>query len=190
MDIIIRNAVIEDCPFLARCVMAAMGLTDLNEPCVDDLRYKTIKELCEMEHSLYCWYYFRVAVDKETGKATGCLLSYDGKRYARARDLSFRYAEEKTGLTLGDSDMETCKGEYYLDSLAVLPEYRGNSIGHLLINDAIRIGAENRHSRFTLIAEKDSSALRNYYRQAGFTEEEEIIFCNHPYIRMVYHLCR
>ena len=140
MDITIRDAVPTDVPFLARCVMAAVGTLDMAEKAEDNPAYETICELCAMEHSLYCWNHFRVAVDTKTGEPIGSLLAYDGKRYARARDLAFSYAAEKTGTDLGDSDMETCKGEYYLDSMAILPQYRGHKIGHALIQDATEQG--------------------------------------------------
>ena len=188
MDITIRDAVPTDVPFLARCVMAAVGTLDMAEKAEDNPAYETICELCAMEHSLYCWNHFRVAVDTKTGEPIGSLLAYDGKRYARARDLAFSYAAEKTGTDLGDSDMETCKGEYYLDSMAILPQYRGHKIGHALIQDAIEQGKQLKHSRFTLIAEKEAESLKAYYSVLGFIPEEEIIFFGHPYIRMALHI--
>lgn len=188
MDIIIRDAEIEDVPFLARCVMAAVGTLDLEDDTKDNPSYDIICELCAMEHSLYCWNHFRVAVDRATGKPVGSLLAYDGKRYARAREMSFSYAEEKLGIRFDDSDMETCRGEYYLDSMAVLPEYRGHRIGHALIQDAIEQGRQDRHTRFTLIAEKDAPALQSYYSLLGFAPEEEILFFGQPYVRMVHNV--
>jgi GNAT superfamily N-acetyltransferase len=84
--------------------------------------------------------------------------------------------------------METCKGEYYLDSMAILPQYTGHKIGHALIQDAIEQGKQLNHCRFTLIAEKEAESLKAYYSVLGFIPEEEIMFFGHPYIRMALHI--
>ena len=188
MDIIIKDAEPTDVPFLARCVMAAVGTLDMADKPEENPAYETICEICAMDHSLYCWNHFRIAIDNSTGEPIGSLLAYDGKRYARARDLAFSYAAEKLGMEFGDSDMETCKGEYYLDSMAILPEYRGHKIGHKLMLDAIEQGKERKHCRFTLIADKDAESLQSYYSALGFVPEEEIMFFGHPFIRMALHI--
>lgn len=184
----IRSAVQEDVPFIVRCVMAAAGIRDMEEEIHDDLQSTVIREVCAMEHSLYHWKHARLAFDIHTDKPIGCLIAYDGKRYARAREMTFEYLEEHLGWTIEDTDMETCKGEYYIDSLAVLKEYRGKSIGKMLVEDAVAEAIEAGHSRLTLIAEKEAPALQAYYSAIGFDYEEEIIFFGRPYVRMVRNI--
>ena len=183
--IIIRDATIDDSGFIARCVMAAAGICDFTEDPADETRKRVFNELCAMDHSLYCWNHARIAVDNETGKSAGCLISYDGYRYARAREMTFGYFEEQTGMKIEECDMETCKGEYYLDSLAVAPQYRGRSIGRMLIDDALNKGYESGHRRFSLIAEKHSEPLLKYYSGIGFKAEEDIVFFGTDYLRMI-----
>lgn len=182
-DIRIRPASPEDVAFIAKCVMAAARMKDMEDSSDDDSETLVMREICAMEHSLYYWTHVRIAED--SGIPVGCLVAYDGRRYARARDLTFGYAEEKLGWEIVDTDMETCKDEYYLDSMAIIPEYRGRNIGKMLIQDAVNQGYEAGHSRFTLIAEKEALSLQSYYASMGFAPEEEIIFFGHPYVRMV-----
>lgn len=184
-NITIRSAEADDVTFIARCVMAAAGVKDLDEPAGDDRHSTAFMEVCGIEHSLYYWNHVRIAVDDLTGTAVGCLVAYDGRRYARSREMTFGYIAEKLGMTIEETDMETCKGEYYLDSMAILPEYRGRNIGKMLIEDAVSQGFAEGHNRFTLIAEKEAASLQSYYSSIGFVPEEEIIFFGHPYVRMV-----
>lgn len=180
----IRSAVQEDIPFISRCVMAAAGIRDMDNES-DDTQSSVIRDICAMEHSLYNWNHARIAVDSQTDMPVGCLIGYDGKRYARAREMTFGYLEEHLGWKVKDTDMETCKGEYYIDSLAVIPEYRGKGIGRLLVEDAISEAREAGHNRLALIAEIEAPALQSYYYSMGFNPEEEIIFFGTRYIRMV-----
>lgn len=183
--IIIRDATIEDSGFIAQCVMAAAGICDFAEDSVDQTSREVFNELCGMDHSLYCWNHARIAVDAETGCPAGCIIAYDGNRYARAREMTFGYFEERTGKKIEECDMETCKGEYYLDSLAVTPRYRGRSIGRMLIEDAVDKGYESGHRRFSLIADLNSEYLLDYYSEIGFSPEEPIVFFGTDYLRMI-----
>lgn len=184
-EISIRDANAEDVPFIARCILAAAGALELKDDWMAQTgdRIALMEELCAMEHSLYCWNHVRIACDRDI--PVGCLLAYDGKRYARAREMTFTYVQERTGMIMEDSDMETCRDEYYLDSMSVLPSYRKRGIGHMLMADAMSIGQKLRHTRFSLIADKEVPALQRHYASVGFEIEEEIRFFGHQYYRML-----
>lgn len=183
--IYIRDAAADDVPFISRCILAATGALDI----CDKWQHQNngsvtlMEELCALEHSLYSWSHVRIACDGDI--PVGCLLSYDGKRYARAREFTFSYAEERIGKPFEDSDMETCKDEYYMDSMAILPSYRKRRIGLMLMSDAVERGRMAGHTRFSLMAEKKAISLQEYYRKAGFMKEEEIRFFGHQYYRMI-----
>ena len=53
------------------------------------------------------------------------------------------------------------------------------------MNAAMEVAARQGHKKVTLIADNHAPRLRAYYSQLGFKEVEEIIFFDHPYIRMV-----
>lgn len=188
--IVIRDSDQRDLAFLAECVMAAANIAPIEEieAGAEPQTLATMKEICNCDWSLYWYGHSITAEDTETGKPVGCLVSYDGAIYESARKRTFSYAMEKLGINLAESGMETEEGEYYLDSMTTLPSYRGQKIGHRLMNAAIERGIAAGHRKFSLIADKNAPRLREYYKSIGFIEDEEIIFFGHPYIRMIRHI--
>ena len=186
----IRPALREDVPFLAKVVAVAASLVTMEElrDNDNDERIKVMEELCASDWSLYSWQRAITAFDQESGRSVGCIISYDGAIYEKARALTFSYAEKRLGKNFGTTDIETRPGEYYLDSMAILPEFRGEKLGQRLMNAAMEVAARQGHKKVTLIADKHAPRLRAYYSQLGFIEAEEIIFFDHPYIRMVKEL--
>ena len=184
---VIRPALPEDVAFLAKVVAVAASLVTMEElqENVSDERLKVMEELCASDWSLYSWQRAITAVDQESGRSVGCIISYDGAIYEKARALTFSYAEKRLGKNFGTTDIETHPGEYYLDSMAILPEFRGDKLGQRLMNAAMEVAARQGHKKVTLIADKHAPRLRAYYSQLGFKEVEEISFFDHPYIRMV-----
>ena len=54
---------------------------------------------------------------------------------------------------------ETGPGEYYLDTLAVVPEYRHRGIGRALLEDGIRLGKSKGFDLITLVVDSDMPDL-------------------------------
>lgn len=96
--------------------------------------------------------------------------------------------------TFSDAEPECEAGEYYLDSLAVHPDFRGmlfdyegstEKLGHILLLDGIRCGQALGFSRTGLIVDVDRPRLHHYYSQLGFRPVRDILFFGHHYTRMV-----
>lgn len=185
--IVIRETSEADIRFLAEVVVAAASLGTVEEIKAGKLEdvVEVMMEICRSDWSLYWYKLALTAEDTETGKPVGCILGYDGARYAEARKKTFAYAEEKLGHPLGECGTETVPGEFYLDSMTILPEYRGLKIGHRLMEALMDRCRKEGHTKFCLLADKDAPRLRNYYASIDFKETEEILFFGHPYIRMV-----
>lgn len=81
-------------------------------------------------------------------------------------------------------DLETFPGEYYLDSLAVLPEFRGQGIGRALLLDGVAKGRQAGFERVTLIVDVDKPKNITLYESLGFVRDETISFFGHQYYRM------
>ena len=88
-------------------------------------------------------------------------------------------------------------GEFYLDSMAILPEYRRmtfeyagstDRIGHLLMLDGIEQGRRKGFPRISLIVDKAKPRLKAYYSALGFRPDGEILFFGHIYDRMIKDL--
>lgn len=135
MKIDIRQASREQAPDIARMIMIAM--TD--ECCLsfcgngyglDDF-YKMMTLLVEREDSQYSYRNTFVALDAD--KVVGISVSYDGSRLHELRRPFLELALELIGKDHSGINDETQPGELYLDSLAVLPEYRRQGIARRLI---------------------------------------------------------
>lgn len=176
--ITIRDANIDDVAFVAGCVLAAVDLYDFVTASVETA---TAEKVCAMDDTLYSYRNARVAcVD---GTPVGCLVSYNGDTYSEARAKTFDIFE-KEGHTMPQTDMETCPGEWYLDSMAILPAFRGFGIGKSLMVDGIRLAAKAGVHKVSLIVELSKPKLREYYSELGFSVEKEILAFGDRYFKM------
>ena len=97
---------------------------------LEDFR-KMMTMLVEREDSQYSYKNTLVAMD--ASKVVGISVSYDGGRLHELRRAFIEAAKEQIGKDHSGMDDETQAGELYLDSLAVLSEYRCRGIAKLLI---------------------------------------------------------
>ncbi len=104
---------------------------------------------------------------------------------------------ESAGEDILVMEPECLPGEFYLDSMAVLPEFRRmafeyagatDRIGHLLMLDGIEEGRRKGFPRISLIVDKSKPRLFTYYSALGFRPDGEILFLGHLYDRMIKEL--
>ena len=131
----IKEAVIEQAAEIADLIMTAM--TD--ECCLyfcgegyglEDFR-KMMTMLVEREDSQYSYRNTLVAMDDS--RIAGISVSYNGGLLHQLRRAFIEGAKEYLGKDHGNMEDETQAGELYLDSLAVLPDYRRQGIATSLV---------------------------------------------------------
>lgn len=174
--LIIRDAQPSDADLVAWTILASMGLEEDLVP--------QMARISSREDTLYSWCRARIAV--LDGTPVGCLISYPGEEYMQLRNSTWRMFRPFENDELADFDLETFPGEYYLDALAVKPEYRGHAIGKALLDDGVAKGRAKGYERVTLIAETDHPRLRKYYEDCGFEEFGELLFFGSLYKRMYF----
>ena len=164
----LRDATLDDAPFIARVVLAGIDMLDIEAMLPDEHRgiYEHLIEICRMDDTLYSYCNTRIA--ETDGKRVGALVAYDGTRYARMREKTFCLVKQTSGMDLSRNAMETGPGEFYLDSMAIFPEYRGAGIGRMLMRDRVDFAIDNGFSKVTLLVDKDKSHLQKYYESEGF----------------------
>jgi len=169
MDIRIEPASKEQSSEIARMIMMAM--TD--ECCLnfcaegygleDFLRMMTL--LVERVDSQYSYRNTLVALDDT--RVVGIAVSYEGSELLRLRRPFLKLALEYIGKDHSGMDEETQAGELYLDSLAVLPEYR-----HLGIARRLVMAAKEKAGRsglpLGLLVDKGNPAGAAFYDAMGF----------------------
>ncbi|MGN0201521.1 MAG: GNAT family N-acetyltransferase [Candidatus Cryptobacteroides sp.] len=165
-----------DSALVAWTVLTAMGFDPGSLP--------GLEEAVLRDDTLYSWKNARIAVCG--GRKAGCLIAYSGNEYAAMRERTWTLLSDLTPEEIGRMEAEAFPGEYYLDSLAVLPEFRGCGIGGGLIRDALSRAAGAGFGSATLIcdAEPGHEALRRYYTSLGFKEYGEMLFFGSLFKRM------
>lgn len=177
MEYHIRKAEKEDAPLIAEAIMMALG-----DEMVDNMSNgrgrgavrEIFTRLAETEDAQYSYRNTMVA-EMSDGSVAGLVIAYDGSILLRARRLFFALTGELLGWDIhemvadGEPDVETDPSEYYLDSLAVMPEYRGEGIGTALIRAVEERAAKVGKPVGLLCAEHNDSA-RSLYEHLGFVE--------------------
>lgn len=176
--IIFRQATIEDAPFVASVMMEAVGMPVMEEGReLDD----TFVGICRREDTLYS--YKNCAIVEIEGKKVGGLISYVGKGYHEVKMHTFGLVKEHLSFDIDKMDDETCEGEYYLDSAAVLPEYRGQGIGRKLIEYGVS-KAQELDLLPILACDPDNANAYKLYTSIGFKENGHLFIFGEDYLRM------
>ena len=172
--VLLRDAKLDDAPFIARVVLAGIDMLDIDAKLPDEQRaiYEHLMDICRMDDTLYSYLNTRIA--EVDGNRVGALVAYDGARYAALRAKTFGLVQQTSGMDLSRNAMETSPGEFYLDSMAVLSDFRGLGIGKMLISDRMDYALHNGFQKVTLLVDKDKPRLQHYYQSLGFVFVEEM----------------
>ena len=170
----LRDATSDDAPFIARVVLAGIDMLDIDAVLPDEQRaiYEHLMDICRMNDTLYS--YFNTCIAEIDGNPVGALVAYDGARYAELRAKTFGIVQQTSGMDLSRNAMETGPGEFYLDSMTVLSDYRGFGIGKMLMRDRMDYAFCNGFQKVTLLVDKDKPRLQRYYESDGFAFDEEM----------------
>ena len=170
----LRDATLDDAPFIARVVLAGIDMLDMDAVLPDEQRaiFEHLIKICRMDDTLYSHLNTRIA--EIDGNRVGALVAYDGARYAALRAKTFGLVQQSSGMDLSRNAMETGPGEFYLDSMAILSDYRGLGIGKMLMRDRMEYAMRNGFQKVTLLVDKDKPRLQHYYQSLGFVFVEEM----------------
>lgn len=175
-ELTIRDARYEDAEFVGWTMLTALGIPPESE-------FNKI-DVWRQEDILYSWTRARIAM--VDGEPAGCLISYPGEEYARLRIRTWELIFGSTEDDAEKYDSETFPGEYYLDSLAVRPEYRGHGVGSALLLDGVEKGHTKNYDRITLIVDIEKPENIALYERLGFRKESQMTFFGHEYYRMAF----
>ncbi len=186
---ILRQASLEDAPFIAYCLMEALGghimehLLEGHIPEEETKVHVMLTEIARREDTLYTWHFATIAQTLD-GTPVGASLAYDGRDYHERRIRSFALAQTIISFDIVEMEDEAGEGEFYLDTLAVLPPYRGRGIGHLLMKDWLR-RADELGLLPTLIYHPKNTNARKVYESMGMRDAHPIFVFGDNYMKMV-----
>ena len=193
----IRRAYPEDAPFIAESVLAAMGYEKgssislaAKENYSESKSYEEVKraleEIAARPDTLYSYRHSRIAT--YGGEVAGVIVGYDGAAYREMAEQTFGLIAGKLGTAPFNPGEETCGGEYYLDSLHVSPDFRGHSIGTVLMRNELDIAEALGFRIVSLIVDKEKPWLHRLYARLGFEEAGETVFFGEKYLRMIQEI--
>lgn len=167
----LRKATPDDAPFIARMVMMALHMDD------DEVFMADMSRVAGLDDTIYSWH--RCTLAECDGQPVGLCLAYDGGLYHAMREVTFPMFRLTDDSVMTQQD-ETGAGEYYIDSLAVLPEFRGRGIGGLLLTDAIGTGQSMALTPGLLVL-PDNEPAQRLYGSKGFRYHSEQAAFGHAY---------
>ena len=174
--IIVRVATQEDATLIAKAVAMAIGdEVALRDYCGDDY-LAVLSEVARREDTQYSWRYALIAM--VDGVEVGAIVGYNGAQLQELRNGTFAVLRKLIGRTPTIAD-ETEAGEYYLDSVAVLPEYRGMGVGQALISALCDKAFADGHERVGLIVDFDNPQAEKLYTALGFERVGTRLFFGH-----------
>ncbi len=183
----LRPATAEDASFLALCLMEALGgqVMEGAEEGISPSLSRTLEVLTRIvlrDDTLYSWHFGTVA-HLPDGTPVAASIAYPGAEYHQRRLVSFALASELITFDPSQMEDESREGEYYLDTLAVLPAHRRQGIGRLLLREWLR-QASALGLRATLICATDNHKAHNLYRSLGLRDAGPVFVFGENYLRM------
>lgn len=173
-----RNATIDDALFIAKGFHMAM--------LYDDTSYEQIsnftRNICVREDVLYSWR--NTVIAEINGKPAGMLTAYDGRYYHDMRIKTMSLVKQHLGVEFPGMEDEAAAGEYYLDSLAVMPEYRGRGIGRKLLEQGIE-NCKELNLDVTLAVDPINDRAKKLYQSLGFKPSGTLFIFGHDYEKMI-----
>ena len=136
--------------------------------------HNTMLRLVLMDDSQYSWRNAFVAVDEEATEGNveyapvaGAIVGYNGADLHRLRRRFQEEALRQLQMDYSQMDDETEAGEFYLDSLAIYPEYRRRGIARQLLKRATEHAA-SLNLPAALLVDKGNPNAERLYRSVGF----------------------
>lgn len=184
----IQEATREQSADIARLIMMAMTDDCCLYFCGDGYGLEDFHRMMTMlvrrEDSQYSYRNTLVAMDRD--KVVGVAVCYDGCRLHQLRRAFIEAAKNYIGMDHSGMDDETQAGELYLDSLAVLPEYRCRGIAKDLLLATMKRANQLGLPVVGLLVDKDNPKAENLYTSVGFLYVNDILWGGHSmkhYIR-------
>lgn len=185
ISITLRPARPGDAREIAGLFMMAWPVEEILE--VNALSYEELLDgitaVAAAESTIYS--YENTIVAESEGKVIGAMCAYDGADYQRFKKPIVDMLGDGSGFA---QLRETEAGEFYLDSIGVLPEFRGMGIATRIFEAQLTRAASLGHRQAGLIVDEDKPEAERLYRRLGFTYLDDKDFFGHRMKHLVKHI--
>lgn len=186
MTFYIRQAILEDAPKTAPLIFEAIGdiairLTGETElpqilTCLEVLFRRTDNRIS--------YFHTYVAEDEVTKAILGILIVYGGEEGANLDANLQRWLEQKNA-PITSIDVEANHDEFYVDTLCVHKNARGQGVGTALLHFAEEVALSNNFTKIALNVETQKVKARKLYERLGYAVTEPWTIIDEPFFHMV-----
>ena len=185
MKAVIRQAYKEEASQIAELFMLAWPVDEILE--YNSISYDQLRESITLttasEKTIYS--YENTFVAEVDGEVVGAMCAYDGADYQRLKQPIV----DVLGPDCGFAQLkETEAGEFYLDSVGVLPEFQGHGIGSALLRAMTAKAHSEGHADVALIVDESNPAAERLYARLGFERAGMRMFFGHTMWYMCHRL--
>lgn len=164
-NLIIRKARKEEAAQIAELFLLAWPVDEIasSSGITPEELYESVTRFSASPETIYS--YENTYVAEADNKIVGAICGYNGADYRKLKQPIV----EMLGNDSAFAELkETEAGEFYLDSVGVLPEYRGRGIASELFAAQIERAASLGHERVGLIVDIDKPKAEALYFRLGF----------------------
>lgn len=174
--IIVREATPEDAATIARAVAMAIGDEEALRAYCGEAYLAVLTEIASREATQYSWQQALIA--EVDSVAAGAVVGYDGAQLHELRNGTLSVISECVGRVPTIAD-ETETGECYLDSVGVLPEFRGRGVGRALVAAFCDKVFADGYGRVGLMVDYENPNAERLYTSLGFERVGTKLFFGH-----------
>ena len=181
MSVSVRPATREDARLIAEAVAMAIGSESAVLYCGEN--YLDVLEEVALEKGTQ--YSYENSLIASVGDVpAGAICGYDGALLCPLREKTLSIIR-KYNPSIHVPDDETEAGEFYLDSVGVLEQFRGHGVGSALLKAMTAKAHAEGHTDVALIVDQDNPEAERLYARLGFERAGMRMFFGHR----MWHMC-
>jgi len=128
-----------------------------------------------------------ITVFEVQNQIAGMMLCYKGDDEASLYAPTAKHLEQRLGHPI-QLDSEADPGEYYIDAIAVFPQFQGKGIASQLLQYAEVIAKQQLLDKTSLNVDIDNNQAYGVYVKKGYVETKQITINKSPFRHMIKSL--
>ncbi|KRK48906.1 N-acetyltransferase GCN5 [Secundilactobacillus kimchicus JCM 15530] len=183
--IVLREAKSEDAPQIAPLINLIFDEMQLEE--LEDVPEPDLEKVIAMAYRTraYLSGIANTVVAEADGQVVGVAFGYPGENEDRVDEVLRRLSDKSAAFDQPfEAESETDGNEWYLDSIAVSPDYQGHGVGRQLLNALPKVAAKNDEKVIGLNVDFDNPGAMKLYARNGYQVVGTRMIGDHAYYHM------